>query len=178
MKTRVIICYGPEARSGKTTYIDNNKSEHDLVATVIDHEFSLDKYFLEATCAAFHDSNDRYCPYYKEVTGFNNRKNVVLDGKIKNSFKLSKYEDVSYQENFVIVLKKARYFETQKFESTLKRVPVKKLFIEVNNQDDLNRLTQYFDRYNIKYMIKRFVHVPDALINRKDHTYGKRNHME
>ena len=90
MKTRVIICYGPEARSGKTTYIDNNKSEHDLVATVIDHEFSLDKYFLEATCDAFHDSNDRYCPYYKEITGPDNQKHVVLDGVIKNSFKLSK----------------------------------------------------------------------------------------
>lgn len=161
METRVIICYGPEPRSGKTTYITTAKAEHDLVATVIDHEFNLDKYFLEATCAAFHDSNDRYCPYYKEVTGFNNRKNVVLDGKIKSSFKLSKYEDVSYQENFVIVLKKARYFETQKFESTLKRVPVKKLFIEVNNQEDLNCLTQYFDKHNIKYMVQQFTHDPN-----------------
>lgn len=178
MKTQVIICYGPEPRSGKTTYITANKSEHDLTAAVINHELKLDTSFIEATCDAFHDANNRYCPYYKEVTSPDNQKYVVLDGKIKSSFKLSKYEDVSYQENFVIVLKKARYFETQKFESTLKRVPVKKLFIEVNNQDDLNRLTQYFDRYNIKYMIKRFVHVPDALINRKDHTYGKRNHME
>lgn len=161
MKTQVIICYGPEPRSGKTTYIDNNKSEHDLVATVIDHEFSLDKYFLEATCDAFHDANNRYCPYYKEITGPDNQKHVVLDGVIKNSFKLSKYEDVSYQENFVIVLKKARYFETQKFESTLKRVSVKKLFIEVNNQDDLNRLTQYFDKYNIKYMVQQFSHDPN-----------------
>lgn len=161
MKTRVIICYGPEARSGKTTYIDNNKSEHDLVATVIDHEFSLDKYFIEATCNAFHDSNDQYHPYHKEVTGFNNRKNVILDGRIKSSFKLSKYEDVSYQENFVIVLKKARYFETQKFKDTLKRVSVKKLFIEVNNQDDLNCLTQYFDKHNIKYMVQQFTHDPN-----------------
>jgi len=161
MKTRVIICYGPEPRSGKTTYIDNNKSEHDLVATVIDHEFSLDKYFLEATCNAFHDSNDQYHPYHKEVTGFNNRKNVVLDGRIKSSFKLSKYEDVSYQENFVIVLKKARYFETQKFESTLKRVPVKKLFVEVNNQEDLDHLAQYFDKHNIKYMVQQFTHDPN-----------------
>lgn len=161
MKTRVIICYGPEARSGKTTYIDNNKSEHDLVATVIDHEFSLDKYFLEATCSAFHDSNDRYCPYYKEVTDFNNRKYVVLDGEIKSSFKLSKYEDVSYQDNFAIVLKKACYFETQKFESTLKRVPVKKLFVEVNNQDDLNCLVKYFDKYNIKYIVQQFSHDPN-----------------
>ena len=161
MKTRVIICYGPEPRSGKTTYIDNNKSEHDLVATVIDHEFSLDKYFLEATCNAFHDSNDQYHPYHKEVTGFNNRKNVVLDGRIKSSFKLSKYEDVSYQENFVIVLKKARYFETQKFESTLKRLPVKKLFVEINNQEDLDHLAQYFDKHNIKYMVQQFTHDPN-----------------
>lgn len=161
MKTRVIICYGPEARSGKTTYIDNNKSEHDLVATVIDHEFSLDKYFLEATCNAFHDSNDQYHPYHKEVTGFNNRKNVILDGRIKSSFKLSKYEDVSYQENFVIVLKKARYFETQKFKDTLKRVPVKKLFVEVNNKEDLTCMTQYFDKYNIKYMIQQFAYNPN-----------------
>ena len=161
MKTRVIICYGPEPRYDKTTYITANKSEHDLTATVINHELKLDTSFIEATCDAFHDANDQYHPYHKEVTGFNNRKNVVLDGKIKSSFKLSKYEDVSYQENFVIVLKKARYFETQKFESTLKRVPVKKLFIKVNNQDDLNRLTQYFDKYNIKYMVQQFSHDPN-----------------
>ena len=121
----------------------------------------MDKYFLEATCNAFHDSNDQYHPYHKEVTGFNNRKNVVLDGRIKSSFKLSKYEDVSYQENFVIVLKKARYFETQKFESTLKRVPVKKLFVEVNNQEDLDHLAQYFDKHNIKYMVQQFTHDPN-----------------
>ena len=65
MKTRVIICYGSEARSGKTTYIDNNKSEHDLTAAVINHELKLDTSFIEATCDAFHDTNNRYCPYYK-----------------------------------------------------------------------------------------------------------------
>ena len=178
MKTQVIICYGPEPRSGKTTYITANKSEHDLTAVVINHELKLDTSFIEATCDAFHDANNRYYPYYKEVTSPDNQKYVILDSAIKNSFKLSKYGDVLYQENFAIVLKKARYFKTQKFESTLKRVPVKKLFIEINNQDDLNYLTQYFDKYNIKYIIKRFVHVPDVLINRKDHTYGKRNHME
>lgn len=137
MKTQVIICYGPEPRSGKTTYITANKSEHDLTAVVINHELKLDTSFIEAAYDAF------------------------LDGAIKNSFKLSKYNDVLYQENFAIVLKKARYFETQKFESTLKRVPVKKLFIEVNNQDDLNRLTQYFDKYNIKYMVQQFSHDPN-----------------
>lgn len=161
MKTQVIICYGPEPRSGKTTYITANKSEHDLTAVVINHELKLDTSFIEATCNAFHDSNDQYYPYHKEVTGFNNRKNVILDGRIKSSFKLSKYEDVSYQENFVIVLKKGRYFKTQKFESTLKRVPVKKLFVEVNNQEDLDRLAQYFDKHNIKYMVQQFTHDPN-----------------
>lgn len=161
MKTRVIICYGPEARSGKTTYITANKSEHDLTAAVINHELKLDTSFIEATCDAFHDANNRYCPYYKEVTSPDNQKYVVLDGAIKNSFKLSKYNDVLYQENFAIVLKKARYFKTQKFNETLTRVPVKKLFVEVNNQDDLNCLIQYFDKHNIKYMIQRFIHVPD-----------------
>ena len=161
MKTQVIICYGPEPRSGKTTYITANKSEHDLTAVVINHELKLDTSFIEATCNAFHDSNDRYCPYYKEITGPDNQKHVVHDGKIKSSFKLSKYEDVSYQENFVIVLKKGRYFKTQKFESTLKRVPVKKLFVEVNNQEDLDRLAQYFDKHNIKYMVQQFTHDPN-----------------
>ena len=91
MKTQVIICYGPEPRSGKTTYITANKSEHDLTAVVINHELKLDTSFIEATCDAFHDVNDRYCPYYREVTGPDNKKHVFLDGEIKSSFKLSKY---------------------------------------------------------------------------------------
>jgi hypothetical protein len=161
METRVIICYGPEPRSGKTTYITANKSEHDLTATVINHELKLDTSFIEATCKAFHDANNRYCPYYKEVTSPDNQKYVVLDGAIKNSFKLSKYDDVLYQENFAIVLKKTRYFKTQKFNETLKRVPVKKLFVEVNNQENLNLLTQYFNKHNLKYMVQQFTHDPN-----------------
>lgn len=161
METRVIICYGPEPRSGKTTYITTAKAEHDLVATVTNNEFSLDKYFLEAVCDAFHDANDLYCPYYKEVTGPNNKKYVALDGVIKSSFNLSKYEELLYQENFAIVLKQARYFEREKFKGTLTRVPVKKLFVEINNQEDLNCLTQYFDKYNIKYMVQQFTHDPN-----------------
>ena len=161
METRIIICYGPEPRSGKTTYITANKSEHDLTATVINHELKLDTSFIEATCDAFHDTNNRYCPYYKEVTSPDNQKYVVLDGAIKNSFKLSKYDDVLYQENFAIVLKKARYFKTQKFNETLKRVLVKKLFVEVNNQENLNLLSQYFHKHNLKYMVQRFSHDPN-----------------